>query len=127
MFTTHHIGINVHDLEATLSFYKRLLDATLVERMALNGEELAFIRIGNTLIELVDSGQDKEEVSSASSIHLAFQTNNLTDAIVRFQGQQIKLEEGPYHLENGWKAVYFRGINNELIELIECPSTKDYA
>ncbi|MFB4213335.1 VOC family protein [Shouchella sp. JSM 1781072] len=123
----HHIGIDVHDIERSIAFYRNLFDATLVNRISLNGEELVFLQIDAMQIELVSSQTKKEEEPCSSSIHLAFRTETFELDLARFSRHHVPVEEGPYTLENGWNVVYFRGINNELIELLEMPSTSSHA
>lgn len=116
MMRWHHGGIEVGSLEKSIQFYESMFDLKIEQRLMLNGEKIAFLKNEDVRIELIES----EDFSSLSnSVHLAWQVDDVEDWIKRLNGRGLLPSEGPYKLKNGWTAVFYEGLDGEVIELVQ--------
>ncbi|TCZ70946.1 VOC family protein [Paenibacillus albiflavus] len=113
----HHIGIDSSDLARSLAFYQDIIGFDLVERMELMGEELVFLQLGSTRLELIVTKEG--HIRANSHIHLAFEVDSLFQIMEQLVRKDIKILEGPQTLENGWRNLFVQGPDGEWIEFIE--------
>jgi len=113
----HHIGIESSQIERSLEFYQDIIGFELIERMELMGEELIFLQLGSTRLELIVT--NRENIRVNSHIHLAFEVDSLLQIMEQLVGHGIKILEGPETLENGWRNLFVQGPDGEWIEFIE--------
>ncbi|WNB91901.1 VOC family protein [Bacillus sp. NEB1478] len=110
----HHIGIYVSNLEKSVAFYGKIAAIQSKEKLKWNETELLFIKGEGFQLELIP---DSNGVSK--STHIAFTVNCVKEKIRDLQHKGLLPSEGPYHLENGWKTVFYEGPDGEEIEFIE--------
>ena len=110
-----HIGVPTNDIEKTIAFYTAL-GFEVAHRTVNNGEQVAFLRLGDLTIETYQNGK---AVGQAGAVdHIAV---NVTDVLeARRIADEMKLnviEEGrlPFW-ENGVQYFTVTGPNNEKIE-----------
>ncbi|MFA1710154.1 methylmalonyl-CoA epimerase [Peribacillus frigoritolerans] len=128
-----HIGIAVKNLEASIPFYTELLGLELTNIETVESEQVrvAFIKIGETRLELL------EATSSASSIakfiekkgegihHIAFQTDNSQPHLDYLKEQGIKLiNEVPKEGAHGNLVAFLhpKSTNSVLMEFCQPPA-----
>ncbi|MBS4190470.1 VOC family protein [Bacillus sp. FJAT-49705] len=112
----HHAGIQVRNLEDSIQFYKRMFDFTIEQYLTLPGEKIAFLKKEDIRIELIES---EESLVAFSSIHISWQVEELEIWMKKLKSKGLYPSEGPIKLENGWVAVFYDGLDNEIIELIQ--------
>ncbi|MEH7342301.1 VOC family protein [Bacillus sp. JJ1532] len=112
----HHAGIQVRNLEEAIEFYESVFEFKIEQYLTLLGEKIAFLKREEIRIELIES---EEKPSSLSSIHLSWQVEDVEEWIWKLSVKGLKLAEGPYKLKNGWDIVFYEGLNDEVIELIQ--------
>ncbi|WP_158598372.1 VOC family protein [Falsibacillus albus] len=112
----HHCGIQAADLRNAISFYEQLFGFTVEARLSLVDEEIAFLKRDGITIELV---QGEVGPAKAGSLHMAWQVDHLDKWMKSLGQMNVHPAEGPFHLENGWKVAFFKGSNDEVIELME--------
>ncbi|MDQ0156961.1 VOC family protein [Robertmurraya andreesenii] len=105
----HHIGLEVQNLEDSISFYKNEMGFEIENRFSFIGEEIAFLCLHGFRIELIEGQQE--------STHLCFEVSNLNEMMKQFSS--VEILEGPYTLQNGWKTVFYKGPNNHIIEFLQ--------
>ena len=141
----HHTCVIVSDMKKSLSFYRDILgmredvnityDADPV-MMDLQGTEpkqhLVMLSAGNTIIELIQYVEPKgrpydRRPCDISNMHICFHVDDilniyteLKDRGIRFHRDPDFIGEGGGELE-GYGYVYFRGPDNEILELIQTP------
>lgn len=115
-----HIGIIVSDLERSMDFYGRILGLEQVARRSLEGgTELAFYRLGDMEIELIAGASLNGEGDSVVN-HVAFRVNDIDEAVAHLRSHGVKLDnEEPIDIWDGGKILFFRGPDNERLELFQ--------
>ena len=62
-FSIEHVSIRVRDMEASVDYYRRMFDAQVILRRNLaGGKKIAFLRIGDSMLELMGFGPASEPV-----------------------------------------------------------------
>lgn len=112
----HHAGIQVLNLHEAIQFYEDIFEFKIEQYLTLPGEKIAFLKREEIRIELIES---EEKPSPMSTVHLSWQVENMNLWIRRLSGKGLAPSEGPVELDNGWDVVFFEGLNNEVIELIQ--------
>lgn len=107
----HHLGIEVPNLEKSISFYQKLFDFEVETRFSFMNEEIVFLASRDFPLELIESQEEEK------TVHICFEVPNLHEVMNQFHCTQ-KLE-GPYKLDNGWETVFYEGPNQEIIEFIQ--------
>ncbi|MCA1055017.1 VOC family protein [Rossellomorea aquimaris] len=111
----HHIGINVRSLEESKEFYKRVFGFKEGFSTVIGVEKILFLQKDGEWLELIE---DLDPAPSPSRIHFALEVDDLEGEMERISGEGVQPVEGPIHLPNGWKAVFYEGPDREVIELI---------
>ena len=132
-----HIGIYVTDLEEAIKFYKEVLyfDLTFQLVNGSDGLKIAFLQLGNCVVELLEPPENKEtlvpkekvvEGAKSTINHFAILVNDIYAARDRVESFGYEFEtRGVYDVprfgrENlDLKVCFFRGPNGERIELFQ--------
>ncbi|OIU66383.1 VOC family protein [Rossellomorea aquimaris] len=115
----HHIGINVSSLERSKRFYQTHFGFKEEFTAVIGSEEIVFLKRDEEWLELI---QDRDSASLQSRVHFAWETADLDVEIMRLARKGLEPVEGPVQLDNGWRAVFYKGPDGELIELINAGS-----
>jgi lactoylglutathione lyase len=110
----HHLGITVSDLDQSIRFYTSLFGFRLVEQGVHEGAPIAFITLGDGLVELVEGAPRPTEH------HLALQVADLAAEVSRLNAAGVTLlDRTPTQAFNGWWIAFVAGPDGEWIELVE--------
>jgi len=90
-------------------------------KTSLQDEEIIFLEQDGFMIELIANNQVG---SQSNHFHLCFEVDDVEQQITRLADYSFQPAEGPYDLENGWKTVFFRGPDQEIIELLQLEDRK---
>lgn len=116
-----HVALHVADASAAARFYRDVLGFELVaERPGTAGFMIAYVRLGNTMIELTT----RPGGEPMSGFHLALEPENFTTAYsyLKDKGLEILVEarrttpRGTGN-EDGAQRAVFRGPHGEMIEM----------
>ena len=114
-----HVAIHVADIDRSISFYTNHFGCKkYFEHTAGPGFRIAYLRMGDTLLELVNSPEKK-----MSGFHFCFETCDLDAAIKKLKACRVKCLTEPYETaarsprEEGWRRTVFEGPDGEQIEL----------
>ena len=125
-----HIGIAVESIEESLKLYKDALgmDFHGVEEMTERALKTAFIKTGDSMIELLEPTSEKSTVfkfikKKGQGIHnIALNVENIevTMEILQKKGYRL-LSEKPENGAHGTKVVFLhpKSTNGVLLELVE--------
>jgi len=125
-----HIGIAVKNIEESLKFYKDTLgiECTEIEEVAEQKVKVAFLPIGDTELELLES-TDKEgpiarfiEKKGEGMQHIAFQVYNIEEAIKDMIDKGVRMiDEKPRYGAGGAKIAFChpKSTGGVLVELSE--------
>ncbi len=125
-----HIGIAVKNLDETIKFYTDVLgldlqDTEIVEEQKV---KVAFLPIGDTEVELLESTSDDGPIAKyierngEGVQHLAFRVENIEEAIAEMQEKGMKMiDEMPRYGAGGAKIAFMhpKSSYRVLIELCE--------
>lgn len=110
-----HIGIDVLDMEKSLSFYQSVLSATIIKDYVYTECRLVFLDVGGTIIELVGMKTNSGKTPGPID-HIAFKVDDLEEKM------QLLIDlEIPYskpQIVGTAKIIFFNGPNNERFEFV---------
>ena len=120
-----HTRMRVSDLDQTIRFYTTVLGLEVLERKTSpRGSHLAFLKVPNSdeLIELTSFPPSGLVQVQEDLVHLAFQVDNLDDAIASLNAQGVKITDGPTETASGSRFIFIDAPDGYEIELIERPA-----
>jgi len=120
-----HTRMRVSDLDETIRFYTTILGLEVIERKTSpRGSHLAFLRVPNMeeLIELTSFPPSGPVKVQEDLVHLAFQVENLEEAIATLTAQGVKITDGPTKTSSGSRFIFIDAPDGYEIELIERPA-----
>lgn len=142
----HHSCVIVSDMERSLPFYRDVLgmredvnvhfDADPV-MMGLPGtkprQHIVMLSAGNTNVELIQYLEPKGKTTNESrtcdggTLHICFQVRDINAAYKDLTAKGVKFHRTPGVIDEtgqgltGYGYVYFRGPDNEVLELMQPP------
>src|SRR5690606_5917428 len=103
--------------ERSIAFYRDVLSLQLIERKEVRHLRLAFLKIGDTELELIEGAQGYEEADGIVN-HLAFSVANADEALERLRAHDVELiDQAPREIWDGCRIAFFRGPDGEKLEL----------
>lgn len=125
-----HIGIAVKDLNETLKFYKDVLGLKVegTEVVEEQGVKVAFLPVGDTEIELLESTTPDGpiaryiEKNGEGMQHMAFLVENIEEAIEYMKNKGMRMiDEKPRYGAGGAKIAFVhpKSSHRVLVELTE--------
>jgi lactoylglutathione lyase len=121
-----HTRMRVSNLNDTIRFYTTVLGLEVLERKTSpRGSQLAFLKVPNSdeLIELTSFPPSGPVTVQEDLVHLAFQVENLDDAIASLNAMDVKITDGPTRTSSGSRFIFIDAPDGYEIELIERPSS----
>jgi methylmalonyl-CoA/ethylmalonyl-CoA epimerase len=99
MLTVEHIGIAVRDLSVSIPLFEKLLNSKCYKVEIVESErvETAFLKSGDTKIELLQSTDDEGVIASFINRkgegihHLAFEVNDILGEMERLRNEGFQL------------------------------------
>lgn len=120
-----HIGIFVDDVERSKKFYKDILGLECIEQCTFDADgntfTCAFVKKGSVCLELVQR-RIGENPGDGMTDHVAYAVDNLDEIMEELAKKGIEFESKEQSFcadmfPNGTKWIFFRGPDNEHIEL----------
>ena len=125
----YHIGVAVKSIEAALPFYKAMgADVNHIEEVPSQKVKTAFIKVGETTIELVEATSDESPIAKyleknrEGLHHICFEVEDIKASLAELKKADIKLidEEPKVGAHNMLVAfVHPKGNNGVLTELAQ--------
>jgi lactoylglutathione lyase len=122
-----HVGIYVSNLKESARFYSETLNFVLFNECALENNDgkvkLGFLRSGNLVLELIELEKPPFRCDGLVD-HFAIASEDIETVCEKLRDQGIVFETeeiayAPNVLGNGCKGIFFRGPDNERIEIVE--------
>lgn len=119
-----HIGLFVKDREATVQFYRDVLEFSVVWECELDGPcKIAFMRNGDCMIEVVQRAEGGNTGDGVID-HIALRVRNIEAMQKKLltRGVTFETEEPVFNdkvFPNGAKWLMFRGPDGEHLEISE--------
>ncbi|MCL2220755.1 MAG: VOC family protein [Oscillospiraceae bacterium] len=123
-----HVGVFVKDIKRSQKFYTEVLGfKTRWECEFTEGDNtytICIVENGNLVIELVKMKYPDERTGNGVVGHIAMLVDDLEGMIEQLNTHNIKFDtDAPVHksnmLENGSKWIFFRGPDDEHLELTQ--------
>ena len=125
-----HLGIAVHELEPALEFYRDRLGLTLLEQkdMPERGLRIAFLKVGEVLLELLAPLHDQSEISrflekrGEGIHHLCLQVDDIKGGLAELKDQGVRLiNEEPAIGAEGCPVAFLhpKSCHGVLLELLQ--------
>lgn len=114
-----HATITVRNMDESLKFYQEIVGLNIDIRISTGtGPEIVFLGEGETKVELIYYGQNKE-INIGEDISLGFQVESLEDKMHFIQEKGIKIHSGPFQPNPTTKFFYVQDPNGLKIQFIE--------
>ncbi len=114
-----HVALHVSDIDRSIAFYERHFGCeTYYEHRAGAGFRIAYLRLGDTVLELIHHSD-----GDMKGFHFCFETDDFDGAVVAMEEAGIDCLQPPHSTdarearEAGWRRVVFKGPDGESIEL----------
>ncbi|HQC64117.1 MAG TPA: methylmalonyl-CoA epimerase [Anaerolineaceae bacterium] len=130
----NHVAIAVKDIEDALDFWENKLGLKLdyIEEVPSEASRVAFIPIGDSLIELVQPTRDDTgmaaylEKRGEGMHHLCVEVENIDETFNRLKEQGVRLINTEPQVLPGRKMAFIhpKAANGVLVELYELTDTK---
>jgi catechol 2,3-dioxygenase-like lactoylglutathione lyase family enzyme len=118
-----HISVVTKDLDASLKFYTELLGFELVgrERVEAQQIEVAFLRVGGSLFELVHFTDNREYNYTDGLFEVvALRVDDIFAAAETLKSRGVEmLMDKPFEINPGDYFMFFRGPSGEKLEIIQ--------
>jgi len=120
-----HVALNCRDIGVTEKFYQEWFGFHRARSVTLGDSEIVFLRRGDAYLELFEAADgaapaDRADGPKAPGTvrHLAFQTDDLDDFLVR--ATELPVSLGPLSFEDflpGWRSVWFTDPDGVVVEV----------
>jgi lactoylglutathione lyase len=124
----NHISINVKDLDASIQFYKNILQFEQLKSVDMPDMDLdvTYFRLpgGDTMLELIHYNDNREittDVSDGGILrHIAFTVDDVDRVAEYLQQEEIELTMGPVNLDRlGIRVILIKDPNNVELEFCQ--------
>jgi catechol 2,3-dioxygenase-like lactoylglutathione lyase family enzyme len=112
-----HAHIFATDPAATVAFFERMFDASVVWDELVAGARVVRVRIGRAFVNVYD--QPPKAARGGAFHHLGIETDDL-DGLVRRMKARGFVFRNPVREDRNFKYVMIAGPDDLLIELFEC-------
>ncbi|MFS1514500.1 VOC family protein [Chengkuizengella sp. SCS-71B] len=114
----HHVAIEVSDLSRSIEFYQSL--GFLIEQsIDFKGEEAIFLELEHFRLELYEVENSRKKSNYDKQMHIAFEVESWNELLKWIDVIKLEIIEGPFKLENGWRTIFVKGYDGEILEFME--------
>ena len=122
-FSIEHVTVRVRDMEASIDYYQRMFEARVILRRNLSGgRKIAFLRIGESLLELMAFGPAKEPVDAREHFgfhHIGIKTDDFERTYKDLKAKGADFLGEPFEPTPGIRLAFLRDPNGAVIELAQ--------
>ena len=122
-FSIEHVTVRCRDLEASIDYYRRMFAAQVVLRRNLTGSrKIAFLRIGESLLELMDFGAGAEPIDAREHYgvhHIGIHTDDFESTYRDLKTKGAEFLGEPFEPTPGVRLAFLRDPNGAIIELAQ--------
>lgn len=119
-----HIGLMTADMQKSIDFYTGLLNFSLTGRQFLGTSELAFLQVGDCILELVAPADASSVIKrEAGQIdHVALKVTDLDAEVARLEAAGLQFLAPARQIAlfaKGSRCIFFTGPSGERVELFQ--------
>ncbi len=122
-YTIEHLAIRCRDIDASVNYFQNLFGAQVIlHRYLTQGRRIVFLRLGDTMLELMSMGQAAEPVDAREHYgvhHIGIKTNDFESALKELKAKGAEFLGEPFEPTPGIKLVFIREPNGAVIELAQ--------
>jgi lactoylglutathione lyase len=111
MAKLEHIGINIEDIEKSLTFYDDLFGFKEIERFTSGEAKISMIDIGGGILELV------QRPGSPVIAHVAFHDPKFDETLAKLEAKGITIRL--VTMDNGGRICFFSDPDGYIVEIME--------
>ncbi len=114
-----HIGLYVSDLERSVKFYGDLFGFPVHRRLEMGETKIAFLDIGEGLLELVYKPESPGRPAEGRWAHVAYHVEDYDGIVSKLEGKGIPLDKRA--LGDGSRIAFFKDPDGHDVEISESP------
>ena len=122
-FSIEHVTIRCRDIEASIDYYRRMFGAQVILRRNLaDSKRIVFLRIGESMLELMDMGPASEPVDPREHYgvhHFGIKTDDFESVYRDLKGKGADFLGEPVEPTPGIRLAFLREPNGAVIELAQ--------
>lgn len=122
-YAIEHLAIRCRDINASVDYFQRLFGAQVIlQRYLTNERRIVFLRLGDTMLELMSMGKAAEPVDPREHYgvhHIGIKTNDFESAVKELKAKGADFLGEPFEPTPGIKLVFIREPNGAVIELAQ--------
>jgi catechol 2,3-dioxygenase-like lactoylglutathione lyase family enzyme len=120
-FDIEHVSIRCRQIDASIEYYRKMFGAQVMLRRNLpNSKQIVYLKIGDTMLELMDFGPGKEPVDPREHYgvtHIGIKTDDFDSAHRDLKAKGADFLGEPFEPAPGIRLVFLREPNGAIIEL----------
>lgn len=122
-FAIEHASIRCRNMEASIEYYQRMFGAKVrLRRNLSNSKKIVFLRIGDSMLELMDFGPAAEPVDPRDHYgicHIGIKTDDFEAAYQDLKAKGAEFLGEPFEPTPGIRLVFLKELNGAVIELAQ--------
>lgn len=120
-FSIEHVTIRCRDIESSIDYFTSMFDAEIMFRRQLDqGKHIVFMRIGDSILELMDMGPAAEPVDPREHYgvhHFGIKVDDFDAVYKDLCNKGAEFLGEPFEPTKGIRLVFLREPNGAVIEL----------
>lgn len=120
-FAIEHVSLRCRNLEVSIDYYQKMFGAQIMLRRNIAGsKKIVYLKIGDTMLELMDFGQAKEPVDPRDHYgvtHIGIKTDDFDAAYRDLKAKGADFLGEPFAPAPGIRLVFLREPNGAILEL----------
>jgi len=112
-----HIGVNVKDLETSISFYKGIFNWEEKTRFDIGEAKIAVFDMGKGLLEIVQRPGSPGSPPSGNRSHTAIHVDDFAEKVKKLEGMGLELRK--VTLADGAHIAFFKDPDDHIVEIME--------
>src|SRR4030042_2911889 len=122
-YTIEHVSIRCRDLESSIEFFRRMFDAKVIlRRTPGEGRRIVFLRIGDSMLELMEMGSASEPVDPLPYYgvhHIGIKVEDFESAYRDLKAKGAHFLGEPFEPTPGIRLALLQEPNGAGIELVQ--------
>ena len=122
-YSIEHVSIRCRDLDASVDYFRGMFDAEVILRRILDeSRRIVFLRLGDSMIELMEMGPASEPVESRDHYgvhHIGIKVDDFESAYRDLKAKGAEFLGEPFEPTPGIRLVFLREPNGAVIELAQ--------